>query len=345
MKPRTMILMVVAIVCGLAAMYMTNRLLADKAKPEAPTATVKVLVSKQKIGAWSPIKKPEEVFEVKEVPEGTYSPKCITDFKDLKDQSLKQPLNEQMPVTRDDLVTDATAGLVGMLQPGQRAVAIKVTPESLVGGFVLPGSHVDVMFIKKRGDTDSETRIILQNMLVLAVDTTKTREDGRDTILGTTATLAATPEEAEQLSLAQSLGDLRLLLRTQMDASHQNYKPVTLGALGHQQHPHDDGTAQHSDDSDTGTSGVATLPSLPHVGASGTPEKAPEMDPAKTHVMRINNGDSHNKVIFTWDKDHNRWEGDEPDKKPDAARPADAPRPDAAPTPAKAPAGAVKPGN
>ena len=37
MKPRTMILLVVAIVCGLAASYMTNRLLADKGTP--PPAT------------------------------------------------------------------------------------------------------------------------------------------------------------------------------------------------------------------------------------------------------------------------------------------------------------------
>ena len=209
MKPRTIILLVVAIVCGLAAMYMTNRLLADKGTPP-PVNTVKVLVSKQKISAWAPIKKPEDLFEVKEVPEGTYSPKCITDFKQLQDKALKQPINEQMPVTPDDLLNETTSGLVGMLKEGQRAVAIKVTPESLVGGFVLPGSKVDVMFIMKRGDGDSKTQIVLQDMLVLAVDMKRTRDEGSDAVLGSTATLAATPEEAEQLSLAQSLGDLRL---------------------------------------------------------------------------------------------------------------------------------------
>ena len=38
MKPKTMILMVVAVVCGLAASYMTSRLLADKAPPPPVTA-------------------------------------------------------------------------------------------------------------------------------------------------------------------------------------------------------------------------------------------------------------------------------------------------------------------
>ena len=83
--------------------------------------------------------KPEDLFEVKEVPEGTYSTKCITDLSKLKDQALKEPLNEQMPVTDEDLATAATMGLIGQLKKGQRATAIKVTPESLAGGFVLPG--------------------------------------------------------------------------------------------------------------------------------------------------------------------------------------------------------------
>ena len=61
MKPKTMILMVVAVVCGLAASYMTSRLLADKGTPP-PVATVTVLVAKQKINAWTPIKNPEDLF-------------------------------------------------------------------------------------------------------------------------------------------------------------------------------------------------------------------------------------------------------------------------------------------
>lgn len=231
MKPKTMILMVVAVVCGLAASYMTSRLLADKAPPP-PANTVTVLVSKQKINAWTPMKKPEDLFVQKEVPEGTYSPKCITDFKDLKNQALKAPLNQDMPVTKDDLLSEQTAGLVAELKNGERAVAIRVNPESLAGGFVLPGSKVDVMYTMKRGDGDSKAQIILQDMLVLAVDMKNTREDGQQSMLGSTATLAAKPDEAGELSLAASLGDLRLLLRSPLDQEHPKYKPVTIADLG-----------------------------------------------------------------------------------------------------------------
>ena len=50
------------------------------------------------------MKKPEDLFEVKEVPEGPTRPSAITDFKDLQGKALRQPLNEQMPVTPDDLL-------------------------------------------------------------------------------------------------------------------------------------------------------------------------------------------------------------------------------------------------
>jgi pilus assembly protein CpaB len=350
MKPRTIILLVVAVVCGLAAMYLTNRLLADKGTPP-PVATMKVLVSKQKVSAYVPIKKPEDLFEVKEVPEGTYSPKCITDLKALQGKALRQPLNEQMPVTPDDLLNETTSGLIGLLHEGQRAVAIRVTPESLVGGFVLPGSKVDVMFVKKRGDGDSETQIFLQNMLVLAVDMNKTREADKDTMMGTTATLAATPEEAEQLSLAQALGDLRLLLRTPLDGEGDlKYKPVTLTDLAHRLHT-EDPTKPGGTDTDPaagGTNGTG-LPTLPKV-ATQTPTTptppAPVVEkvadktppPPKTFTMKIKTGETVTWAVFKWDNLNNCWEGDEADhqaddapKSKDAAKPEDAPKPQKAP--------------
>lgn len=345
MKPKTMILMVVAVVCGLAAMYMTNRLLASKDSSTAPVATVKVLVSKQKINAWQPIKTPQDLFEVKEVPEGTYSPKCITDFKDLKDQALKQPLNEQMPVTRDDLLNEQTAGVIGSLKDGQRATAIRVTPESLAGGFVLPGTKVDVMFIMKRGDGDSHSQIILQDMLVLAVDQKNTREDGQTSILGSTATLATTAEEAEELALASSLGELRLLLRSPLDRGNVRYKPVTMVDLARQQRPKDGDTTASPDDPTTNSGASAVLPTLPTVDKKPEPKPEPvaeKPDPAKTHTLRIESGDTVNRTIFVWDKEHNCWEGGEAKRKADAPKPEDAPKPDApksdAPKPAPAPA-------
>ncbi len=342
MKPRTIILLVVAVVCGLAAMYMTNRLLADKGTPP-PVNTVKVLVSKQKVSAWAPIKKPEDLFEVKEVPEGTYSPKCITDFKQLQDKALRQPLSEQMPVTPDDLLNETTSGLVGMLKEGQRAVAIKVTPESLVGGFVLPGSKVDVMFIKKRGDGDSQAQIFLQDMLVLAVDMKRTRDQDQEAVLGSTATLAASPEQAEQLSLAQALGDLRLLLRTPLDGqANLKYKAVKIDDLTHPLHTEDPNKPDGPDTDPASGGAVTSLPALPKVVAPVVPPVEPVKvavapPPPKTFTMKIKNGETVSWAVFKWDDLNNCWEGDEAAQADDAPKAKDVVKPEDAPKPAPAP--------
>ncbi len=306
-------------------------------------------MSKAKVDAWKPIKKPEDLFEVKEVPEGTYSPKCITDFKDLRDQALKQPLNEAMPVTKDDLLNAETAGLIGELKDGERAVALRVTPESLAGGFVLPGSKVDVMFIKKRNDEESKSQIILQDMLVLAVDMKNTRQEGETSMLGSTATLAAMPEEAEQLALAGSLGDLRLLLRRPGDTSPAKYKPVGLGDLARQTRLND---PKKSDDADPSSNAndnaTATIPVIPKPDKTPTPapvtvaEKTP--DPV-THTLRIENGEDVSETVFEWDTKRDSWKVDPNAKKPDAkksdgsAKPADAGMAQDAPKPPKTPAG------
>ena len=321
MKPKTMILMVVAVVCGLAASYMTSRLLADRGGP-APVNTVKVLVAKARINAWTPIKNPEDVFVEKEVPEGTFSPKCITDFKDLKNQALKAPLSEQMPLTKDDLLSEQTAGLVGALHNGERAIAIRVTPESLVGGFVLPGSKVDVMMTLKRGDGDSSAQIIMQDMMVLAVDQKNTREDGAQAMLGNTVTLAAKPEESERLSLAASLGDLRLLLRTPLDQEKPTYKAVHITDLPHSMKETLEGKAEGTDVALTGDVGPA-LPTLPSLDKTPKPPPAPvvekteEPPPPITHTLRIETGDSVSTTKFVWDEKNNCWLGGLPAKKAD----------------------------
>jgi pilus assembly protein CpaB len=323
-----MILMVVAVVCGLAASYMTSRLLADRGAP-APVNTVKVLVAKAHINAWTPIKNPEEMFVEKEVPEGTYSTKCITDFKDLKNQAFKESISEQMPVTKDQLLSEATAGLVGALHNGERAIAIRVTPESLVGGFVLPGSRVDVMMTLKRGDSDSSAQIIMQDMMVLAVDQKNTRDDGQQAVLGNTVTLAAKAEESERLSLAASLGDLRLLLRTPLDQEKPTYKAVHIADLPHRSKDTNESNTENTDVASTG--GVSTaLPTLPPLDKTPAPtpvaEKTPEPPPPITHTLRIESGDTVNTAKFVWDEKNNCWLGGLPAKKADDKKADESPK-------------------
>ena len=235
-----------------------------------------------------------------------------------------------MPVTKDDLLTEATAGLVAQLKNGQRAMAIRVTPESLVGGFVLPGSKVDIVWTKKRGDAESTTQIIQQDMLILAVDQKETRDEGQRSILGNTATLAATAEQAEQLTLASSMGELRLLLRSPLDTETPKYKPLTLDDMTRDLKAE---SAKNDSTDVASTGGISVvLPALPKIDKTPTPpvavvDKTPAPPPSPvTHTLRIESGDSVTKAVFVWDEKNACWEGGPAAKKAAAPKPEDAPK-------------------
>src|SRR5262249_34754845 len=136
---------------------------------------------------------------------------------------LKNTIGAENHVTPDDLAKKDDEGLAGDIPPGMRAVAIRVGIDTTVAGFVLPRSHVDIVSTSHEGGTVSQ--ILLQDMLVLAVDQTPQREAGRTVMPAATVTLQATPEEAEILTLAQSKGELRLLLRSDGDHTRVSTPP------------------------------------------------------------------------------------------------------------------------
>jgi Flp pilus assembly protein CpaB len=266
MKPKTMILMVVAVACGLGASYMTSRLLADRGKAQPDVPTVPVLVAKVRVPSWQPIKDPEKFFEIRQYPEDVAPKKAIGDMEKVKDQRLRTFLDAEKPLTQDDLVGKDMADLAAQILPGQRATAIKVNAETLTGGFVLPGSRVDVV-CTMRGN-ESSTKVILQNMLILAVDTVDSKNPETKTILGQTVTLAASPEEGARLALAASLGELRLWLRNPGDqewVKQITVKPADLDKPLPEPKKDGDGSTEEKEEKSGGGGASAKLviPDLP----------------------------------------------------------------------------------
>jgi pilus assembly protein CpaB len=346
MKPKTMVLMVVAVACGLGASYMTSKLLAERNNKEQAESTVPVLVAKARVNSWQPIREPERFFEIRQYPQSVAPRNALADFPEIKDQRLNKPLEEGKPVSKEDLLTKEQLGIAERLLPGQRALAIKVTAESLVGGFVLPGTRVDVL-MTTRGN-DGASRIILQNMLVLAVDTTSERASDQKTILGQTVTLGATPEEATRLSLAQAHGELRLLLKSGGDSS-RTYNVVSR--LRDLDRPLN---AERKEEDDPNRS-APTVPALPEIKDDPKPaptaevEKKPEPPRRKRWVMKIETGPNVEKATFLLGQKNDEDEDEAPpapakkedgkdDKaKPEATKPA--PPPPSAPVTPPSPFG------
>src|SRR5437763_16988820 len=124
MKSKTIILVVVAVVCGLGASYMTSRLLAERKEPQQEEEKIKILVARKNIPQGQFIKIPEDWFVEKEFSEDNAPKKAVRNFEEAKDSVLSKPLNTEQWVSADDLLRKQDAGLQVALHKGMRAVAI-----------------------------------------------------------------------------------------------------------------------------------------------------------------------------------------------------------------------------
>jgi pilus assembly protein CpaB len=90
-----------------------------------------------------------------------------------------------------------------------------------VAGFALPGNYVDVMVNaqqdKDRGEEGKQiSKTVLERVLVLAVAQEAGRDDTKPKVVSA-VTLELSPDDAEKLDLARSVGSLSLVLRNQVD--------------------------------------------------------------------------------------------------------------------------------
>jgi pilus assembly protein CpaB len=131
----------------------------------------------------------------------------------IKGTVVRSPVLTGQPIVATALVrADASGFMAAMLTAGMRAVSITVSAESGAGGFILPNDRIDVIQARKINESVI-SRTILANVRVLAVDQTFHQEKDAKTVIGKTATLEVTPEQAELLYSAQTGGTLSLSLR------------------------------------------------------------------------------------------------------------------------------------
>jgi pilus assembly protein CpaB len=223
MKSKTLMLLGIAVLCGLAASYMTSRLLADRSEK------VTVLVSKQRYAPWTPIKNPEEQFDQEERLKVDVPKTAVIKYEALKDHVLIKGIDKGDIVVAENLLSKDKGGLEVLLPQGKRAVAIRTTAEKVAGGFVLPGSRVDVYHTIRRGDKEAESHVVLQNILVRAVDQQAMKPEDKPGLVPATVTLEVTPQQALALARVQDIGSITLALRPYGDdhIDSTDYAPLT----------------------------------------------------------------------------------------------------------------------
>ncbi|MNH89576.1 SAF domain protein [compost metagenome] len=145
---------------------------------------------------------------------------------------VREPILAGEPLVARKIVRAGDSGyMAAYLEPGMRAMAIRVTVETAAGGFILPGDRVDVLLTREvksasaeAGGTKFAAATVMRNVKVLAIDQSTRAAEDEQAVVGATATLELTGRDAEILALAKSEGELSLVLRSYAD---------TAGPSGH----------------------------------------------------------------------------------------------------------------
>jgi pilus assembly protein CpaB len=222
MRGQGLIILGVAILIGLAAVFLANSYLGRVEQQQTTTAQgmVKVAVAIVPLDFGTPIT-PDKVklvdWPAGSLPEGTFS--SIPQLLPMNHTRVAlRPMAANEPILRSKISGEGgRAAISAVLDPTKRAVAVRVGDVVGVAGFVLPGDVVDVLVTRTptvangNGAVGQITDILLQKVRVIAIDQDASDSTDKPAV-GKTATLEVTQVDAQKLALAQQVGQLSLAL-------------------------------------------------------------------------------------------------------------------------------------
>lgn len=219
-------MILVSVIFGLVAVVMAAKWVTNK----ADLSTSQVVVAKTDIDQGARLN--PTMLDVQDWPAGSV-PKGAFLAKD-KDALLKDPKTNEGRVVRVSVLkgepiseaklapAGAQPGLSFAIKEGKRAITVRVNDVIGVAGFALPGNYVDIMVntvdeaAKAVGDNKTISKIVLEHILLLAVAQETSQGEGKPKVVNA-VTLEVTPDQAEKIDLARSVGSLSLVLRNQID--------------------------------------------------------------------------------------------------------------------------------
>ena len=219
-NPRAFLMIVVSIGIGLGAVVLASQWISRQA---ATIVSSKVVVAAIDIDLGTPLT--PQMLKLADWPRGSVPNGATKDIKTLDARVVKTSLLRGEPVLESKLAPlGATGGLSAVIGQGNRAMTVRVNDVVGVAGFALPGNYVDIVVntedesVKAENVNKSISKIVLEHIMVLAVAQEQSRDETKPKVVSA-VTLEVTPDQAEKLDLARSVGTLSLVLRNQVDKS------------------------------------------------------------------------------------------------------------------------------
>lgn len=234
MTPRSMLLIVAALIVTGATVYFADSWLAreraalNATQPEQKEVepAIKVLVAKKAMPAGQFVTNDLvrwQAWPKEAVPE-TYLVEGKHEVDAVIGSVVRRGFAPGEPINTGQIIAPGDRGfMAAVLNPGMRAVAVPVNAATAVAGFIFPGDKVDLLlsmdFVEGKGRSGGRkekrfgTETLLTSVRVLAIDQRAADQENKPSV-AKTVTLEVTPEQVEILSVAQQLGRISLALRS-----------------------------------------------------------------------------------------------------------------------------------
>lgn len=137
------------------------------------------------------------------------------------------------PVSARQLSAMGGLGLSARIPEGMRAISLRSDQVVGVAGFLLPGTHTDVLVTYRNpASQDAVTSTVLQNAEVIAAgQKTQPDPEGKPSTVDV-VTLLVNPQDAERVVLASTQGTVHFVLRNGADQGQASTTPLDVAALG-----------------------------------------------------------------------------------------------------------------
>jgi pilus assembly protein CpaB len=218
-------MMAISLLLGVAAVVVAAKWINSRVNVDAS----RVVVADREINIGTRLT--PDLLKTIDWPSGSLPDGSFHDSALLDGRVARVNLQRGEPLLEYKLAPEGTAGgLSGVIADGKRAITVRVNDVVGVAGFALPGSLVDILVNTKDDSKRPISKIVLEQILVLAVAQDLGRDETKPKVVNA-VTLEVTPEQAERIDLARSVGSLSLVLRNQIDRSMGSTQGVRTSDL------------------------------------------------------------------------------------------------------------------
>jgi pilus assembly protein CpaB len=239
MRPKSLILLMLALGCGLVASVGITQVLAKRntLPGGAAIAMDPIFVAIKDIPVGEIVT--PELIKLEEWPKDKIPAGALAKLEDVEGRRPKSKIYAGSPILNDQLLGkgEKDISVTRTIPTGFRVVAVRVDDVSGSAALLQPGDRVDVLVFLERnaskGVQTTSTRTVLQDIKVFAVDqlVELDPDEGKSAGGVKTVSLLVTADQAETVMLASELGRIRLTMRSLVDDSVAQVGGKTPGEL------------------------------------------------------------------------------------------------------------------